>query len=138
MQLFRRAEEAGPDALAAAEAAPDDVAAQTRAADFLLGTGTCDAAFGRLLDVVRRTAGEDRDRARKHLVDLFAVVGDEDPRVGAARRRLTARAVLREAPGGGTTADLAGPGRVEEAGAEQVDQLEPAQVGAGSTAGSSP
>jgi putative thioredoxin len=90
VQLFRRAEEAGPDALAAAEAAPDDVAAQTRAADFLLGTGNIDAAFGLLLDVVARTSGEDRDMARKHLVDLFAVVGDEDPRVGAARRRLTA------------------------------------------------
>ena len=89
VQLFRRAEEAGPDALAAADAAPDDVAAQTRAADFLLGTGNIEAAFGRLLEVVRRTAGEDRDQARQHLVELFAVVGDEDPRVNAARRQLT-------------------------------------------------
>jgi putative thioredoxin len=88
VQLFRRAEEAGPDALAAAEAAPDDVAAQTRAADFLLGTGDVDAAFGWLLDVVRRTAGEDRDAARKHLIELFDIVGDEDPRVGSARRAL--------------------------------------------------
>jgi putative thioredoxin len=38
---------------------------------------------------VTRTSGEDRDMARKHLVDLFAVVGDDDPRVGAARRKLT-------------------------------------------------
>jgi putative thioredoxin len=82
VQLFRRAEEAGPDALAAADAAPDDVAAQTRAADFLLGTGNVEAAFDRLLDVVRRTSGEDRDQARKHLVELFGIVGDEDPRVG--------------------------------------------------------
>jgi putative thioredoxin len=89
VQLFRRAEDAGPDALAKAEAAPDDVAAQTRAADFLLGTGNIDAAFDRLLDVVARTSGEDRDLARTHLVELFAVVGDQDPRVGAARRRLT-------------------------------------------------
>ena len=89
VQLFRRADEAGPDALAAADAAPDDVAAQTRAADFLLGTGNVQEAFDRLLDVVRNTAGEDRDQARKHLVELFAVVGDEDPRVGAARRQLT-------------------------------------------------
>jgi len=88
--LFRRAEEAGPDALAAADAAPDDVAAQTRAADFLLGTGDVDGAFARLLDVVRRTAGEDRDAARVHLVELFGVVGNEDPRVGAARRQLSA------------------------------------------------
>ncbi|WP_347057675.1 tetratricopeptide repeat protein [Blastococcus sp. HT6-30] len=90
VQLFRRAEEAGPDALAAADAAPDDVAAQTRAADFLLGTGNIEAAFDRLLDVVRRTAGEDRDAARRHLVELFAVVGDQDPRVNQARRQLTA------------------------------------------------
>jgi putative thioredoxin len=90
VQLFRRADEAGPDALASADAAPDDVAAQTRAADFLLGTGNIEEAFERLLDVVRRTAGEDRDRARLHLVELFTVVGDEDPRVGAARRRLMA------------------------------------------------
>jgi putative thioredoxin len=90
VQLFRRADEAGPDALAAADAAPDDVAAQTRAADFLLGTGNIEAAFERLLDVVRRTSGDDRDRARTHLVELFAVVGDDDPRVGAARRQLMA------------------------------------------------
>jgi putative thioredoxin len=90
VQLFRRADEAGPDALAAADAAPDDVAAQTRAADFLLGTGNIEAAFDRLLDVVRRMAGEDRDLARTHLVELFAVVGDEDPRVGVARRQLMA------------------------------------------------
>ena len=63
-------------------------AAQTRAADFLLGTGDVDGAFTRLLDVVRRTAGEDRDLARKHLVELFGIVGDDDPRVGPARRAL--------------------------------------------------
>jgi putative thioredoxin len=89
VQLFRRADEAGPDALAAAEAAPDDIAAQTRAADFLLGTGNVQEAFDHLLDVVRRTTGEDRDQARKHLVELLGIVGDEDPRVGAARRQLT-------------------------------------------------
>ena len=89
VQLFRRAEEAGPDALAAADAAPDDVEAQQRAADFLLGTGDIEGAFDRMLAVVRRTAGEDRDAARKHLVELFTVVGDDDPRVIAARRALT-------------------------------------------------
>src|SRR4051794_24403377 len=89
VQLFRRAEEAGPNALAEADAAPDDVTAQTRAADFLLGTGQIDEAFERLLDVVRRTAGEDRDQARTHLVGLFEVVGDQDPRVMAARRQLS-------------------------------------------------
>src|SRR4051812_11904989 len=90
VRMFRRAEQAGPEALTAADAAPDDVAAQLTAADFLLGTGQVDAAFDRLIDVVRRTAGEDRDRARERLVEMFTVVGDQDPRVGAARRKLTA------------------------------------------------
>jgi putative thioredoxin len=90
VQLFRRAEEAGPNALAEADAAPDDVDAQIRAADFLLGTGNVEAAFNRLVDVVRRTAGEDRDKARTHLIELFEIVGDADPRVGSARRELTA------------------------------------------------
>ena len=68
---------------------PTTSTAQTRAADFLLGTGNVQEAFDLLLGVVRRTAGEDRDQARKHLVELLAVVGDDDPRVGAARRQLT-------------------------------------------------
>lgn len=90
VQLFRRAEQSGPNALVEADAAPDDVGAQTRAADFLLGTGDIDGAFARLLDVVRATSGEDRDAARVHLVELFSVIGDEDPRVSAARRQLSA------------------------------------------------
>jgi putative thioredoxin len=88
VQAFRRAEEAGPDALARADAAPDDVTAQTRAADLLLGTGDIEGAFERLLAVIRRTSGEERDQARKHLVELFTVVGDQDPRVAPARRAL--------------------------------------------------
>ena len=71
-----------------ADAAPDDVTAQTRAADLLLGTGDIEGAFERLLDVIRRTSGEERDQARKHLVELFTVVGDQDPRVAPARRAL--------------------------------------------------
>src|SRR5215213_578971 len=89
VQLIRRAEEAGPDALAKADAAPDDVEAQKRAADFQLGTGDVEGAFDRLIEVVRRTAGDDRDAARAHLVELFTIVGDDDPRVGPARRKLT-------------------------------------------------
>jgi putative thioredoxin len=89
VRLFRRAEDTGPDALAAAEAAPDDVEAQKRAADFQLGTGDVEGAFDRLIELVRRTAGDDRDAARTHLVELFSIVGDDDPRVGPARRKLT-------------------------------------------------
>ena len=128
VQLFRRADEAGPDALAAAEAAPDDVAAQTRAADFLLGTGNVQEAFDLLLAVVRRTAGEDRDQVRKHLVELFAVVGDEDPRVARPAGSSPSRC-SDGGPGVGLDADVAVPDTVDEAAPEQVDQLEAGQVG---------
>jgi putative thioredoxin len=75
-------------ARAAAAEAPDDVDAQIMVADLDLLGGHVDDAFNRLLDVVRRTAGEDRDRARVHLIELFAVVGNADPRVLRGRRSL--------------------------------------------------
>jgi putative thioredoxin len=81
----------GVDAATARSAAadkPDDVAAQTLAADLDLLGGHVDDAFGRLVDLVRRTSGEERDAARTHLIELFTVVGDADPRVGRARQQL--------------------------------------------------
>jgi putative thioredoxin len=77
-------------ARAAAAEAPGDVAAQTLVADLDLLGGHVDDAFTRLIDLIRLTSEGDRDAARKHLLDLFAVVGDADPRVGKARRALTA------------------------------------------------
>jgi putative thioredoxin len=72
---------------------PGDVAAQIAAADLDLVGGHVEDAFGRLTDTVRRTAGEDRNSARLRLLELFEVVGAEDPRVTAARRAL-ARALF--------------------------------------------
>lgn len=73
---------------AAAAEAPDDVEAQIAVADLDLLGGHVDDAFARLVEVVRRTAGEDRDRARLHLIELFAVVGNEDSRVQRGRQNL--------------------------------------------------
>ncbi|NED15645.1 tetratricopeptide repeat protein [Streptomyces sp. SID9124] len=67
---------------------PADVDAQLAAADLDLVGGHVEDAFGRLVDTVRRTFGEDRDRVRLRLLDLFEVIGPEDPRVGAARTAL--------------------------------------------------
>ncbi|MEU1463829.1 tetratricopeptide repeat protein [Streptomyces sp. NPDC005727] len=72
---------------------PGDVDAQIAAADLDLVGGHVDDAFGRLIDTVRRTAGDDRDAVRRRLLELFEVVGPEDPRVVAARRAL-ARALF--------------------------------------------
>ncbi|MCO5971532.1 tetratricopeptide repeat protein [Actinoallomurus soli] len=67
---------------------PDDAAAQAKAADLELLEGRVDEAFDRLIDAVRRTTGDERDAARKHLLSLFDVLPPDDPRVARARRRL--------------------------------------------------
>jgi len=72
---------------------PADVRAQITAADLDLVGGHVEDAFGRLIDTVRRTVGDDRDAVRVRLLELFEVVGSEDPRVIAARRAL-ARALF--------------------------------------------
>jgi putative thioredoxin len=81
----------GADLAAARQAAadnPDDVDAQTLVADLDLAGGHVDDAFSRLIDLVRRTAGDERDRARTHLLGLFAAVGNDDPRVLKGRQNL--------------------------------------------------
>jgi putative thioredoxin len=72
----------------AAASAPDDVDAQTLAADLDLLGGHVDDAFSRLVDLVRRTAGDERNQAREHLLGLFAAVGNDDPRVLRGRQSL--------------------------------------------------
>ncbi len=75
-------------ARAAADAAPDDVDAQILAADVDLLEGDADSAFTRLVELVRRTSDDDRNKAREHLLGLFAAVGNDDPRVLKGRQAL--------------------------------------------------
>ena len=67
---------------------PADAGAQLLAADLDLIGGHVEDAFDRLVELVRRSAADERERARQHLLGLFDVVGSDDPRVAAARRRL--------------------------------------------------
>ena len=81
----------GVDLDAAREAAaanPDDVDAQTLVADLDLLGGHVDDSFSRLVDLVQRMAGDERNRAREHLLGLFAAVGNDDPRVLRGRQSL--------------------------------------------------
>ncbi len=66
----------------------DDVDAQTLVADLDLLGGHVEDAFVRLIDLVRRTSGDERDQARQHLLGLFAAVGNDDPRVLKGRQGL--------------------------------------------------
>jgi putative thioredoxin len=86
VRLLRRTSDVDIDAARAAAAAnPDDVEAQILVADVDLLGGHVEDAFLRLVEAVRRTSGADRERARSHLVELFDVVGNDDPRVPPAR-----------------------------------------------------
>ncbi len=68
---------------------PGDVEAQARVADIDIATGRIEEAFNRLLGVVRRTSGEERDQARVHLVGLFELLPPNDPQVKKARSTLS-------------------------------------------------
>lgn len=75
-------------ARAAAAEQPTDVAAQTLVADLDVLGGHVEDAFLRLIDLVRATSDAERDQAKAHLLQLFAVVGPQDERVRKARTAL--------------------------------------------------
>jgi putative thioredoxin len=75
-------------ARAAAADHPTDVAAQTLVADLDVLGGHIEDAFLRLIDLVKATSGDEREQARGHLLQLFAVVGSHDERVRKARTAL--------------------------------------------------
>ena len=90
VNLFRRvnsydAAQARKDAAAH----PDDVEAQIQVADIEMSLGSAEEAFNRLLGVIRRTSGEDRNKVRQHLVGLFEIFPPRDPRVTKARSTLS-------------------------------------------------
>ncbi|GAB46992.1 tetratricopeptide repeat protein [Mobilicoccus pelagius] len=81
----------GADLAAARTAAaenPDDIDAQLAVADLDVLGGHVEDAFVRLVDLVRRTTEDDREKVRRRLVELFEVVGAQDERVVKARRAL--------------------------------------------------
>lgn len=72
----------------AAAAAPDDLAAQLDVVDLDVSGGHVDDAFDRLLTMFPSLDADGQKLVRERLVELFEVVGTEDARVAAARRRL--------------------------------------------------
>ena len=88
VRLLERLQDIDPKLVARAETAPDDVPAQLAAADYALSRSDVDGALGRLLGLVRRVSGEDRDAVRERLIEYFDLLGPDDPRVAPARRAL--------------------------------------------------
>jgi putative thioredoxin len=86
--FLMRATAHSPDAVAVADAAPDDIEAAFAAADVQLLSQDVDGAFGRLVGLVRRTAGDERTLVRTRLIELFELFDPADPEVIAGRRNL--------------------------------------------------
>ena len=87
--LLLRTSNLDAQVIAAAEAHPDDLDAQLAAADLDLITGDAQAAFDRLIDLIRRTSGPERDQVRVRLLELFDTMDGADPVVKKARRALS-------------------------------------------------
>ncbi|MGH3266977.1 MAG: tetratricopeptide repeat protein, partial [Trebonia sp.] len=90
VNLMRRVSSYDPMTVSREAAAhPEDIAAQLRVADFEMAGGDAEKAFDRILAVIRRTSGAERNTARLHLLDLFEVISPDDERLKRARTQLT-------------------------------------------------
>lgn len=86
--LFSRAAMLDPQSTVAAANGSDDLNIQLAAADVEMISGQAGAAFARLIGLVKRLSGEERNQARVRLLELFDTLGNSDERVLRARRDL--------------------------------------------------
>ena len=88
IDFLTRATAQRPDAVAVADAAPGDIEAAFAAADVQILNHDVSAAFERLIALVRSTSGDDRNRVRTRLIELFDLFDPADPDVVVGRRNL--------------------------------------------------
>ncbi|HEX6759558.1 MAG TPA: tetratricopeptide repeat protein [Propionibacteriaceae bacterium] len=86
--LFARAALLDPKSTIAAAEGSDDLDIQLAAADVELISGQAEAAFARLIGMIKRLSGEEQNQARVRLLELFETLGNSDERVLKARRDL--------------------------------------------------
>jgi putative thioredoxin len=86
--LFARAALLDPQSTLAAANGSDDLNSQLAAADIEMITEEAEAAFARLIGMIKRLSGEERDQVRVRLLELFETLGNTDERVLKARRDL--------------------------------------------------
>ena len=66
----------------------DDLTSQLMCADIQIASGDLSGAFDRLLAVIKSKTGDQRDKAKAHLISLFNLVDPTDPRLVKARGEL--------------------------------------------------
>ena len=86
--FLQRATTRPVDSPALADAAPGDVEAAFAAADVEILQQNVTAAFDRLIELIKRSAGDERTAARTRLIELFDLFDAADGEVIAARRKL--------------------------------------------------
>ena len=74
--------------IADADGNPNSLHHQMMAADIEVAQGAHGKAFQRLLKLIRESSGEDKSKAKDHLLNLFTLVDPSDPDLLAARRAL--------------------------------------------------
>jgi putative thioredoxin len=90
VSLLHRLDGASLDEIrSAAASAPENVEAQLAVADLDVSGGHLDDAFDRLLSLFPTLDADGKNAVRTRLLEFFEIAGAEDPRVIAARRRLT-------------------------------------------------
>lgn len=88
VRLIKRTADVDPADVQRRLADPADIDAHLLAADLEMLSGSVDEAFARVVAVVKRTSGDDRDKARRHLLGLFETLPADDPSLAKARRAL--------------------------------------------------
>ena len=86
--LFARATALDAQSTIAAANGSDDLNSQLAAADVEMITGQVEAAFTRLIGLIKRSSGEQRNQVRVRLLELFDTLGNTDERVLKARSDL--------------------------------------------------
>ena len=86
--LLERASKLDPNVVLQKASDRKDFASQMDLADLELMKGNPGAGFTILINAIKISSGEDRDKLRARLLELFMVVGDSDPEVIKARRDL--------------------------------------------------
>jgi putative thioredoxin len=87
VELMLRVDGLDPE-LTLKSAKSDDLTSQLMCADIEIATGNNEAAFTRLLNVIRSFSGDEKEKAKLHLIQLFNLVNPSDPSLLKARSEL--------------------------------------------------
>ena len=87
VNLMLRVEGLDPE-LTLKSAKSDDLTSQLMCADIEIATGNNEAAFTRLLNVIRTFSNDEKEKAKQHLIQLFNLVNPTDPSLLKARNEL--------------------------------------------------